>query len=90
MSVRVEIPPFLQHLTEDVTKTNVNGNTVGDCLADLVRQFPRLKEALLDKDGKLHIYIEIFVNEKTTYPKELAESVEDGDEIHIVNILSGG
>ncbi len=86
----MEIPPFLQHLTEGVITANVNGNTVGDCLADLVRQFPWLKEALLDKDGKLHKYIEIFVNGKTTYPKELTESVEDGDEIQILSIIAGG
>ncbi len=90
MSVQVEIPLFLQHLTEGVIAANVNGNTVGDCLAALVKQFPRLKQALLDKDGELHEYIEIFVNGKTTYPKELAESIEDRDEICILSIIAGG
>jgi molybdopterin converting factor small subunit len=90
MGVQIDIPLFLQHFTNGVRVANVSGNTVGDCLFDLVRQFPQLRELLLDKDGRLHKYVEIFVNGKSTYPGELAKSVKDGDEIHILNIIAGG
>jgi molybdopterin converting factor small subunit len=90
MSVQIEITPFLQHLTDGVTVVSVNGNTIGDCLADLVRQFPRLKAALLDRDGELRKYIEILVNGKNAYPEELAQLVKDRDKIYILNVIAGG
>lgn len=90
MSVQIDIPLFLQHIVNDVKVVNVNGGTVGECLKDLVRQFPQLRELLFDKNGKLHKYIEIFVNGKSTYPEELAESVKDGNEIYILNVITGG
>jgi len=56
---------------------------VGDCLDNLVRQFPVKGEALFDKKGKLARVIEIYVNSKRAYPDELAKPVKDGDNIHI-------
>lgn len=90
MGVQIEIPPFLQHFTNGNIVANVNGNTVGDCLVDLVRQFPQLKELLFDKDDKLQKYIDILVNGKSTYPEELAKSVKGGDKLYILNVITGG
>jgi len=90
MSVQIDIPLFLQPIVNNVKVINVNGGTVGECLNDLVRQFPQLREWVFDKNGKLHKYIEILVNGKGTYPEELAESVKDGDEIYISNVITGG
>ena len=90
MSVQIDIPLFLRHLTDGVITANVNGNTVGDCLADLVRQFPPLRGLLFDQNGELHKYVEILVNGKSTYPEELAKSVKDGDEIYILHAIAGG
>ena len=90
MNIQIDIPQFLQHLTNGVKVANANGKTVGDCLADLVRQFPQTKELLLDNNGKLLKYVEIFVNGETTYPEELAKPVKDGDAIYIFHAIAGG
>jgi hypothetical protein len=53
MSVNVIIPKFLKYLTNNAEVANVNGNTVGECLIDLIEQYPGIKEQLFDKDGNL-------------------------------------
>jgi len=90
MSVRVNIHRSLRHLTNEQAKADVNGNTVGQCLYDLVKQFPGINPKLFDKRGKLFNYIDIYVNAESSYPEELAMSVKDGDRLHITLIIGGG
>lgn len=90
MSVSINIPQFLQHLTSDVKVVDVNGGTVGECLNDLARQFPKLKARLLSKNGKLMKNLDVYINGKSAYPEELAKPVNDGDELHIINAIVGG
>jgi molybdopterin converting factor small subunit len=68
----------------------VEGNTVGHCLDNLVRKFPGMKKALFDKKGKLLRVIEIYINSKSAYPDELVKQVKDGDNVHITLLLAGG
>jgi len=88
--MQIDIPPLLRHLTDGATTATVKGSTVGECLNDFVKQYPKARRLLLDKEGKLLRYAEVYVNKETTYPKELATPVKDGDEISIVYVISGG
>ena len=90
MSIQINIPLFLQHLTNGVTVAKVNGNTVGDCLNDFMEQFPRTKEGLFDKDGKLRAHLDVYLNGKSTFPEELSKEVNDGDEISFLYLITGG
>ncbi len=90
MSVRIEIPPLLRHHTNGVITAEVKGSTVGECLNSFAKQYPGTRKRLFDKNGKLLRYVEIYVNGETSYPKELARQVNDGDEISIVYLISGG
>jgi len=47
-------------------------------------------EKIFDKHGKLLKHVEIFINGKSAYPRELAAPVNDGDELSILMLLSGG
>ena len=40
--------------------------------------------------GKLKNIIELYLNQESTYPEELAKAVKDGDDIHITVLLAGG
>lgn len=90
MSVKINIPNFLPHLTNGQDVVEVNGNTVGQCLEQLVSRFPELKDWLFGKDGKLKSAVDVYVNMESSYPEELAKPVKDGDELHIIIIISGG
>jgi molybdopterin synthase sulfur carrier subunit len=90
VSVKINIHPFLSQHTNNQDMVEVNGSTVGQCLEQLVARFPELRQWLFEKDGKLNRLVEIYVNMKSSYPEELAKPVKDGDELHIIVIISGG
>jgi molybdopterin synthase sulfur carrier subunit len=90
VSVKINIHPFLSQHTNNQDVVEVNGSTVGQCFEQLVARFPELKQWLFEKDGKLNRLVEIYVNMESSYPEELAKPVKDGDELHIIVIISGG
>ncbi len=90
MSVRVNIHQNLQDFTNGQVIAEVTGNTVGECLYDLVQQFPGIETRLFDKKGKLLNYVDIYVNLESSFPKELAMPVKDGDELSITLLIVGG
>lgn len=90
MSVVVHIHKTHRQHTNGLSKIEVEGNTVAQCLDHLVKQYPVLKEALFEKRDKLRNNIEIYVNLESAYPNELAKAVKDGDEIHLTVMLAGG
>ena len=90
MAVKVYIHKTHRQYTEGLEVVEVDGNTVGDCLNHLVRQFPAMEKALFSKRDKLHNTVEIFVNHASAYPNELMKPVNEGDDIHLLVMLAGG
>jgi len=90
MSINIHIHVTHRHLTGGNSTVETEGRSVAECLADLVRQYPDMKAALFEKENRLKNEIEIYRNMKSTFPKELAEPVENGDDIHITLVLAGG
>lgn len=90
MAQTVNIHQALRHLTNNQSSVEVNGKTVGECLADLVERFPGMKSKLFGKNNKLINYVDIYVNAESSYPEELAKPVKDGDRLHITLIIAGG
>ena len=90
MAVTVRIPQFLEQFTNKEREIEVEGSTVGECLKNLVRKFPGAKQEIFDKNGDIIYYIDVYVNNESAYPNTLIKPVEDGDDISIVLMLSGG
>jgi molybdopterin synthase sulfur carrier subunit len=90
MSVQINIPIFLQHLTGGLTIAKVKGNTVGDCLDHFIEQFPGAKELLFRKNDRLLPHLDVYLNGKSTFPEELSKEVNDGDEISFLYLITGG
>lgn len=90
MSIKVDIPSYLQQYTNDLATVGVNGSTVGECISHLITQFPAMEKMLFTKNGQLHGYVGIFINGENAYPDELAKTVKDGDELLLLYIIGGG
>jgi len=91
MSVKVNIHwNEWQGSTNGQTIVEVDGNTTGQCLNQLIKQFPSLEKEIFDKDGELLGYLTIFINREPAFPEELTKPVKEGDEIHIVPLVAGG
>ena len=90
MSVKVDLHSFFYDGIDLANPLEVEGQNVGECLAELVRRYPALEQKLFANTGKLHGYVEVFVNAETSYPEELTYAVKDGDVLTVSMLLSGG
>lgn len=90
MSIIINIPYSLQCLTNNTAIVQVKGSTVGECLKHLVLLFPKIENLLFDKDGKLDMFGDIYVNGESFYPLVLDKTVEEGDELYITIVVGGG
>jgi molybdopterin converting factor small subunit len=90
MSVNIHIHKTHRQFTNGLEVVAAEGRTVGECLNQLVHQFPGMEKALFAKKDKLLNVVEVFINQISAYPNELVKPVKDGDEIHLVVMLAGG
>ena len=90
MGIHVNVHRTHRQFTQGRDRIEVQGHSVGECLDALIDQYPGIATALFNKYGKLHDYVEIYLNADSAYPGELKKPVSDGDEITITAILAGG
>ena len=88
MSIKIKMSQILQQFTRNEDTVEISGSTVGECLDDLIRQFPDIKKWLFDKNGILVALI--IINGETAYPKDLNRPVADGDELNLIRTVGGG
>jgi molybdopterin synthase sulfur carrier subunit len=91
MPVLVRIPTPLRTLTKGQPEVQAKGDTVGDLVQDLDRQFPGLRERLMDDAGELRRFINVYVNEEDIrFLQGKTTSLKDGDQVSIVPAIAGG
>ncbi len=91
MGAVVRIPTPLRRVTKGRETVDVNGQTLMDGIADLEKQFPGVKERIMDATGELHRFVNIYVNgEDVRFLQGMQTSLKDGDEISIVPAVAGG
>jgi molybdopterin converting factor small subunit len=90
MSVKINMPIFLQPFTANKDSIDVEGETVGECLGVLMKAYPDVRKMLVDEKGKLHSYVGIYINGQDAFPEEMSKRVQSGDEIHVLYALAGG
>jgi molybdopterin converting factor small subunit len=88
--VEIYLPPNLQPLVENSQSVRVDGHTVGECLNDLIKRFPRLNGLIFDRRGKLNTGLSAYLNGTSAHVDQLSSPVRDGDKIYIINLLVGG
>ena len=91
MPVTVRIPTPLRAVAKGNADVQAKGDTIDDVLADLERQFPGMRERLVDDGGELRRFINIYVNqEDIRFLDNRATKLKDGDEVAIVPAIAGG
>ena len=91
MPVTVRIPTPLRALAKGNANVQAKGDTVEDLIGDLERQFPGLRERLVDEAGELRRFINIYVNqEDIRFLDNKTTRLKDGDEVAIVPAIAGG
>ena len=91
MPLLVRIPTPLRTLTKGAAEVQAAGGTVESLVDDLERQFPGLKERLMDETGELRRFINIYVNEEDIrFLQSKKTALKDGDQVSIVPAIAGG
>ena len=91
IEVEVRLPTVLRQHTGGMATVKANGETVGQIFDDLLRQFPLLKGQLVDDDGSMHKFINVYRNDDDVrYLDKLDTSVGADDVISILPAVAGG
>ncbi len=91
MPVLVRIPTPLRSITKGQTEVQAKADTVEGLVEDLERQFPGLRERLVDESGELRRFINIYVNEEDIrFLQSGKTALKDGDQVSIVPAIAGG
>lgn len=89
--VEVRIPAPLRSHTDGSKIVQGEGANVGEVLDDLGRRYPGFREGVLDQDGGLRQFVNIYLNdEDIRYLGRLETPVEGGDVVSILPAVAGG
>jgi molybdopterin converting factor small subunit len=92
MSVTVRIPTILRTLTGGDAEVGVDSaSTLGDVIDALEAKHPGLRTRVLDDDGKLRRFVNVYVNDDDVrFADGLATPTPDGASVSIIPAVAGG
>jgi len=91
MAVTVRIPTTLRPLSGGVSSVEVEAGALGDVIKALDAAHPGFADRLLDDDGTLRKFVNVFVDDDDVrYLDGLATNVPDGQTVSIIPAVAGG
>ena len=91
MAVTVRLPAVLRPHANGKSTVDVEAATVLEAVGNLIEQFPGIESNLLNDDGSLHRFVNVYVNdEDVRYLEQMATPVAAGDELSILPAVAGG
>jgi MoaD family protein len=89
--VRVNLPTVLRPHAGGAKTVSAEGSTVGEVLVALVEQYPGLSGQVINGDGTLHKFVNVYLNDDDVrYLSALDTPLSDSDEISILPAVAGG
>ena len=90
-NITVRIPTPLRSFTNGADQVTAQGNTVGEVLRDLSYVHAGLRERILDPNGRLRNFVNLFVGSRNIRTLDgLNTVVSEGDVLSIVPAVAGG
>ncbi len=87
----VIIPTPLRKFTEQTAKFQINAGTVGEIIEILTGRFPELKKHLLDANGSIRSFVNIFSGDDDIRDLQKEETpVDENTIVSIVPAIAGG
>ena len=91
MPIPVSIPTPLRPLTAHLDTVEVDGASVSELLAALDQKYPGIGERLLDPQGNVRRFVNIYVSgEDIRFLQDKETPVKPGDDVSIVPAIAGG
>ncbi len=90
-AISVAIPTPMRRFTGGASKVSVTGATLAEALADLGQQYPDLGGRIVEDDGRIRRFVNIFVNGSNARDLQgEATPVRAGDELTVIPAMAGG
>ena len=90
-TVSVRLPTVLRPQANGQSRVQQQGGTVGEIVTELVQAYPGLRTNLLDDQGKVRKFVNVYVNdEDIRFLDQLDTPVKEGDEVAILPAVAGG
>ena len=91
MSATVRVPTTLRTLTAGASEVAVEGDTLAAVLDNLESAHPGFKERLLDDEGQIRRFVNVFVSDDDVrFLDGLDTPVPDGETVSIIPAVAGG
>lgn len=91
MTVSVRIPTILRTYTADESVVSVEGADLNQVLESLEANFAGIKARIIDEDGKLRRFVNIYVAEEDVrFADGLDTPTPAGTQISIIPAVAGG
>ncbi len=91
MSVKVNIPSVLRSAVGGSKSVEGQSGPLRELLESLGNQYPELKKQVLDEEGELHRFVNVYVNdEDVRYLEGMETKVAEGDVVAILPAVAGG
>jgi molybdopterin converting factor small subunit len=91
MAIEARIPTILRSYTEGEKSVEGSGQTLADLFADLDSRHAGIRERLVDADGSLQRFVNVYLNDEDVRFLGGAETpLSDGDVVTILPAVAGG
>lgn len=91
MKIKVRAQEPLRKLLDNEQVVEVSGTTVFEVIQILQSRYPRFIERLLESDGSVRRFVNVYVNEEDIrFLQNQQTTLRDGDEVRIIPSIAGG
>jgi MoaD family protein len=91
VAVELRLPTLLRSAAGGEAVVEVEGSTVGEALRALELSYPSLAGQVLNGDGTLHRFVNVYLNDDDVrYLDGLETAVSDGDSVSLLPAVAGG
>ena len=91
MSVSIRIPTILRTYTGGESEVTAEGDTLAGVLADLESRYSGISARVLDDNGKLRRFVNVYINdEDVRFIGSLEATLSDGDQVVVLPAVAGG
>ncbi len=91
MAITVHVPTPLRKLTGNQAEVEIDAATVAELVENLETSFAGIKEKLVDENGEIRRYVNIYVNDEDIRFLDGSETpLNNGDNLSIVPAIAGG
>jgi molybdopterin converting factor small subunit len=91
MSVSVRIPTILRTYTGGESEVSAQGATLADVIDDLEANFSGIKARILDDQGAIRRFVNVYVgNDDVRFLENLETKTPEGTQVSVIPAVAGG